>query len=183
MESIIDQPETPSAYSIRPMLPFRRPTSLFTDPTSPTHSFTGLRFRFLGCSITSWVFFFGSWNSRPSLEAKRPGMTRKNNRKNTPARHTMPAFLNSHGKARNRSVQLDSSAAITRTVGPASLEHVYSLPITVRTSSWPEQDKQTSCIGHYRSMLVVDTPSLGPHRPVSYDEFCVNTIPGISLRT
>ncbi|KAI3329429.1 Septin-domain-containing protein [Xylariaceae sp. AK1471] len=89
----------------------------------------------------------------------------------------MPAFLNGHGKARNRSVQLDNTLAITQAAGSTSRDLVHTPLITVRASSLPDQENQAPSTLHYRSMLVVDTPSLGPHRPICYDEFCVDAVP------
>lgn len=41
-----------------------------------------------------------------------------------------------------------------------------------RSSSLPVQENQPP-IRHYRSMLVVDAPTLGPLKPVTYDELYV----------
>ncbi len=46
-----------------------------------------------------------------------------------------------------------------------------------------DQENQVLSMRHYRSMLVVDAPSLGPHKPMSYDEFYVDAMPGIDLWT
>ncbi|KAI1757283.1 Septin-domain-containing protein [Xylaria castorea] len=89
----------------------------------------------------------------------------------------MPPFLNSHGKTRNRSVQLDNSPVSTQVVYSKHREPIHTPPLSVRTNSMPKQENWTPSIHHYRSMLVVDAPSLGPHKPISYDEFHVAAVP------
>ncbi|KAI2468783.1 Septin-domain-containing protein [Annulohypoxylon bovei var. microspora] len=44
---------------------------------------------------------------------------------------------------------------------------------SVRSSSLLDQENQPP-VRHYRSMLVVDAPSLGPHKPISYEELYIN---------
>lgn len=91
----------------------------------------------------------------------------------------MPAFLNGHVKARNRSVQLDSNPFMAQTVSLKHREPIHTPPLSVRIGSMADQENQNPSIRHYRSMLVVDAPSLGPHKPMSYDEFRVEPVPGI----
>ncbi|KAI1503039.1 hypothetical protein F5X99DRAFT_376577 [Biscogniauxia marginata] len=95
----------------------------------------------------------------------------------------MPPFLNSHAKARARSVQLDSNAIMEK----ASVTRRDSANIppvsSTRSSSLPEPENQPPSIRNYRSMLVVDAPTLGPLKPMSYDELYADPAPGICLRT
>ncbi|KAJ2984780.1 hypothetical protein NUW58_g5879 [Xylaria curta] len=88
----------------------------------------------------------------------------------------MPPFLNGHGKARNRSVQLDDSLISNQVDCSKYREPVHIPPLSVRTNRMAYQENQMPN-RHYRSMLVVDAPSLGPHRPISYDEFHVEAMP------
>lgn len=92
----------------------------------------------------------------------------------------MPAFLNTHSKARARSVQLDKSAALETLAlqSAANRESTGSpFPPSTRHSSLALsadlQENQSPSIRHYRSMLVVDAPTLpalGPVRPMDYAE-------------
>lgn len=92
----------------------------------------------------------------------------------------MPTFLNGHVKARNRSVQLDGSNPFTtQAVSLKQREPIHTPPLSLRISSMADQENQNPSFRHYRSMLVVDAPSLGPHKPMSYDEFRVEPVPGI----
>lgn len=43
-----------------------------------------------------------------------------------------------------------------------------------------DQENQLPSMRHYRSMLVVDVPFLGPYRPMSYDELYVDMMLGIA---
>jgi hypothetical protein len=94
----------------------------------------------------------------------------------------MPAFLNHHAKARARSVQLDKN--LDNKIGPdapmVSLQEYSSssLAPAPRFSGLISQENQTPSIRHYRSMLVVDAPSLGPLKPMSYDELYVHSTAG-----
>ncbi|KAI1384996.1 Septin-domain-containing protein [Hypoxylon trugodes] len=85
----------------------------------------------------------------------------------------MPAFLNPHGKARARSVQLDNNHFMDNFCLP---QRESSTPpaLAVRPSSLVDQENQPPSVRHFRSMLVVDAPSLGPHKPMSYDELYFN---------
>lgn len=91
----------------------------------------------------------------------------------------MQAFLNSHAKARNRSVQLDNNPVLTQAVSSKHWDSGHSPPASAGTDSMANQENQNPSVRHYRSMLVVDAPSLGPHKPISYDEFLVGAMPGI----
>ncbi|KAI1127723.1 hypothetical protein F5Y10DRAFT_242255 [Nemania abortiva] len=91
----------------------------------------------------------------------------------------MQAFLNGHAKARNRSVQLDNNPVLTQVISAKHREPIHTPPIPARTDSMANQENQNPSVRQYRSMLVVDAPSLGPHKPISYDEFHVGAIPGI----
>ncbi|KAI1107582.1 Septin-domain-containing protein [Jackrogersella minutella] len=86
----------------------------------------------------------------------------------------MPAFLNPHSKARARSVQLDSSHFMEQFAVPQRESTTPPVP-SVRSSSLLDQENQPPSVRHYRSMLVVDAPSLGPHKPISYDELYMDT--------
>lgn len=83
----------------------------------------------------------------------------------------MPAFLNPHNKARARSVQLDSSHFKENMCLPHRDSATPPTP-GARSSSilLGQENHQAPSVRHYRSMLVVDAPSLGPHKPISYDE-------------
>ncbi|KAI1487395.1 Septin-domain-containing protein [Biscogniauxia mediterranea] len=95
----------------------------------------------------------------------------------------MPPFLNSHAKARARSVQLDSSAIMEK-ASVARRDSATLPPVsTARSSSLPEPENQPPSVRHYRSMLVVDTPSLGPLKPMSYDELYVDPVPAANGTT
>lgn len=81
----------------------------------------------------------------------------------------MPAFLNAHSKARARSVHLDSNSFMENLCLPQRDSATPPAPAT-RTSSQLDRENQHLSVRHYRSMLVVDAPSLGPHQPISYEE-------------
>ncbi|KAI0132206.1 septin [Xylariales sp. AK1849] len=87
----------------------------------------------------------------------------------------MPTFLVNHAKARARSVQLDKYVAIEAAAAEAAKkrESAQTPPVpSVRHSSLPSaKENQDPSIRHYRSMLVVDAPTLGPLRPMDYKEF------------
>lgn len=96
----------------------------------------------------------------------------------------MPAFLNNHAKSRARSVQLDSTV-ITERITTPKRESAATPPTPAdRSSSLPDQENQIPSVRHYRSMLVVDAPSLGPHKPITYDELYLSQpTPGTLLWT
>ncbi|KAI0854311.1 Septin-domain-containing protein [Daldinia vernicosa] len=80
----------------------------------------------------------------------------------------MPAFLSPHNKARARSVQLDSAHIMENLCLPQR-ESATSPTQAMRSSTRLDQENQPPA-RHYRSLLVVDAPSLGPLKPMSYDE-------------
>ncbi|KAI1134514.1 Septin-domain-containing protein [Hypoxylon sp. FL0543] len=84
----------------------------------------------------------------------------------------MPAFLNSHNKPRARSVQLDGNNFMEHFCLPQK-DSTTPPAARVRPSSLLDQENHPLS-RQYRSMLVVDAPSLGPHKPISYEELYVN---------
>lgn len=95
----------------------------------------------------------------------------------------MPAFLNAHYKGRARSVQLDGHSFME---GFSMSHKDAETPSSraTRSNSVLDQENQPPSVRHYRSMLVVDAPSLGPHKPISYDELYVQLpLAGTFLRT
>ncbi|KAI1168844.1 Septin-domain-containing protein [Nemania serpens] len=66
---------------------------------------------------------------------------------------------------------------MAQTVSLKHREPIHTPPLSVRIGSMADQENQNPSIRHYRSMLVVDAPSLGPHKPMSYDEFRVEPVP------
>ncbi|KAI0394012.1 hypothetical protein F5Y17DRAFT_429593, partial [Xylariaceae sp. FL0594] len=87
----------------------------------------------------------------------------------------MPGFLNGHVKGRNRSVQLDTMKMSPTHVRLGSMT---GPSIAERTSSLPSQENQVPHVQSYRSMLVVDTPQLAPHKPILFDELSLDNIAG-----
>ncbi|KAI2629889.1 Septin-domain-containing protein [Hypoxylon sp. NC1633] len=82
----------------------------------------------------------------------------------------MPAFLNPHNK-RARSVHLDSKHFMENFMPLRDTNATTSA--TMSNSDQETQENQENLppsVRHYRSMLVVDAPSLGPHKPISYEE-------------
>lgn len=94
----------------------------------------------------------------------------------------MPGFLNNHGKGRTRSIQLDHSFSMsTQAVDHKPWGPSHRPRLSVGATSVGNQENQVPVSRYYRSMLVVDAPLLGPHKPLSFDEFSVEMMPGISL--
>ncbi|KAI0539324.1 Septin-domain-containing protein [Xylaria digitata] len=89
----------------------------------------------------------------------------------------MPAFLNGYTKARSGSVQLDNNLILTQATSSKYRDPVHTPPLSARTSGMADQENQVPSMRQFRSMLVVDAPSLGPHKPISYDEFYIDAIP------
>lgn len=96
----------------------------------------------------------------------------------------MPSFLTNHAKARARSVQLDKAVAnaALSSVAMPSQESVGCPPVpSQRSSSLPGQENENPAIRHYRSMLIVDAPTIMPIKPMDYQELydqppCYGTI-------
>lgn len=90
------------------------------------------------------------------------------------ATRKMPVFLNNHAKSRTRSVQLDKKIDNNprRFCEPCVIDGPSPAP-SFRSSSLPAQENQLP-IRHYRSMLVVDAPAIGPLKPITYDELHVH---------
>jgi hypothetical protein len=84
----------------------------------------------------------------------------------------MPSFLVHHPKTRARSVQFDKSIMIDTTEMAQKRESAGTPPVpSVRHSSLAlGQENRDQSIRHYRSMLVVDAPILGPLKPLDYTE-------------
>jgi septin 7 len=82
----------------------------------------------------------------------------------------MPTFLVNHNKLRNRSIQLDSVPLQICDQLPA--RGSLSVPVTsafkANGTALPRQENQEPSIRHYRSMLVVDAPTIGPLKPLDY---------------
>lgn len=95
----------------------------------------------------------------------------------------MAAFPFHHGKARARSVQLDKAAAAEALVAKAAKARAESAPTppapSARSSSLPYKENQAPAgsVRHYRSMLHVDAPSLGPLKPMDYAELYAHHAP------
>ncbi|KAL7629491.1 Cell division control protein 3 [Parahypoxylon ruwenzoriense] len=85
----------------------------------------------------------------------------------------MPAFLNPHSKTRARSVQLDSNIVMESFASPKRESATLPSPAT-KFDNPLSQENQPPSVRHYRSMLVVDAPSLGPHKPISYEELYIH---------
>ncbi|EMR69843.1 putative cell division control protein 3 protein [Eutypa lata UCREL1] len=92
----------------------------------------------------------------------------------------MPNFLNSHAKARARSVQLQldhgSSAPAAR--ARPSVQAMTSPFPGLRSSSLLGQENQRPSGCTYASMLNVDAPVLDPLTPLTYDNDWLNSFPG-----
>ncbi|KAI1279155.1 Septin-domain-containing protein [Xylaria sp. FL0933] len=89
----------------------------------------------------------------------------------------MPPFLNGHSKTRNSSVQLDTSFASSQTIHSKHREPIHTPPLSARTNGMVDQENQVPSMRHFRSMLAVDAPFLGPYKPMSYDELYVDARP------
>ncbi|KAI0483316.1 Septin-domain-containing protein [Xylariaceae sp. FL0804] len=90
----------------------------------------------------------------------------------------MPPFLTHHAKVRARSVQLANDLAKERAAAAVRRESAGTppIPLSTQASSLSDKENQTQSVRHYRSMLIVDAPTLGPHQPMSYDEFDVAAV-------
>ncbi|KAI5926655.1 Septin-domain-containing protein [Camillea tinctor] len=95
----------------------------------------------------------------------------------------MPPFLNNHAKARACSVQLDSCAATEKPPLPRRDSATLPPVSSTRSTSLPKPENHPPPVRHYRTMLVIDAPSLGPLNPMSYDELYVDPVPAANGTT
>lgn len=94
----------------------------------------------------------------------------------------MAAFPFHHGKPRVRSVQLNKAAAAEAIAAEAAKarESAPTPPApSARSSSLPYKENLAplASVRHYRSMLHVDAPSLGPLKPMDYAELYAHHAP------
>lgn len=94
----------------------------------------------------------------------------------------MAAFPLHYRKARVRSVQLDKTAAAEAMAYEAAKARE-SAPtpsaLFARSNGLPYKENQAppGSVRHYRSMLHVDAPSLGPLKPMDYAELYAHHAP------
>ncbi|KAI0164667.1 Septin-domain-containing protein [Xylariaceae sp. FL1272] len=77
----------------------------------------------------------------------------------------MPPFLYGHGKTRNRSLQLENKLVLTQ----INRHSAQTPPGSVQSSTFSDKENDDPAIRHYKSMLLVDAPTLGPYKRLSYD--------------
>lgn len=83
----------------------------------------------------------------------------------------MHTFLVNQNKLRNRGVQLDYIPAQTLVGQPPNRDSLVTPPSPKLRNSCltlSDQENENPSARHYRSMLVVDTPTLGPLKPLDY---------------